>query len=130
MRYLLLALVVAVLPGFQCNKDDEGLCMTNLSIIETQAPATGIVGSNLRIPLRCSGSDLCYSFSHLDLQAIAPRIYEIRTKGWYPCQPAICAQAIYYADTAVNIIPPAAGQYIFRFYNDQLLFKADTVIVN
>lgn len=130
MRYLLFALIVAVLPGFQCDKGNEGLCMTNLSIIETQAPATGTTGTNLRIPLRCSGSDLCYSFSHLDVQAVATRIYEIRTKGLYPCGPAICAQAIYYADTAVNIIPAAAGQYIFRFYNDQMLFKADTVIVN
>lgn len=132
MRYIVIAAIILVMPSFLCSKekDDNGLCAVNLSIVAAQIPATVSVGSDITAVVRCSGSDLCYSYTHTDVKNIAPRIYEIRTMGTYPCKPAICAQAIYYAEPSVRINTTQIGQYILRYYNGNTLFRADTVIVN
>jgi hypothetical protein len=130
MRYIILGLLVAILPAFQCEKDLIDNCITDLTITETAPPASGTVGNDLRIPLTCSGADLCYSFSSLEITNPEPRRYHVRTKGIRPCGPAICAQAIFYADTAVHITPPVAGQYIFQYFTADTEVAADTVTVN
>jgi hypothetical protein len=132
MKYIFLVTVVLVSAAFRCNKngDNNDLCPVNLTIISAQTPANVARGTDIAVTLRCSGSDLCYSFSRLEIKKIDDRTYEIRAKGNYPCGPAICAQAIYYADASVNIATTVSGQYVVKYYNDDVLFRADTVTVN
>lgn len=129
VKYFSVVFIISVLTGFQCEKDI--ICQADLSIIEAQTPQSAIVGTNLRIPIRCEGSDLCYRFLCMDIQWNTGTTYDVWARSEYPCSPTVCAQGFYYADTAINIIPPVSGQYVFRYYkNDQTLFRADTVMVN
>ncbi|MBL7741060.1 MAG: hypothetical protein JNK14_17695 [Chitinophagaceae bacterium] len=132
MKYIVIAAIILVMPSFLCNKekDNDGLCAVNLLIVSAQTPATVPAGSDITALVKCSGSDLCYSYTHTDIKNVSPRIYEIRTMGTYPCKPAICAQAIYYAEPSVRINTTQTGQYILRYYNGNTLFRADTVTVN
>lgn len=132
MKHLFLAVIVLVSTAFLCNKkeDSKDLCAVNLTIITAQTPVNAARGTDISVSLRCSGSDLCYSFSRLEVKKIDERTYEIRAKGIYPCGPAICAQAIYYADASVNILTSVSGQYVISYYNGDLLFRSDVVTVN
>ncbi len=130
MRNVLIVLLLPVLFAFQCNKDSSERCLTDLSITATTPPATGTVGADLRIPLTCSGPDLCYSFASLEILNPQPRRYEVRVKGTRPCGPAMCPQAIYSADTAVHIVPPVAGQYIITYLMHDAISSYDTIQVN
>lgn len=130
MRNVLIVLLLPVLFAFQCNKDSSERCMTDLSITVTTPPATGTVGTDLRIPLTCTGPDLCYSFAFLQIVNTQPRRYEVRARGARPCGPAMCPQAIYSADTAVHIIPPVTGQYIITYLINDAINGYDTIQVN
>jgi hypothetical protein len=132
MKYIAITAIIMITSGFLCSKKDENgnLCKVDLTIISAQAPASVTRGSNIIALVKCFGADLCYSFSHSEVKKTDERIYEIRTKGNYPCSPAICALAIYYAEPTVSIAATLSGQYILRYYNGNTLFKADTVTVN
>ena len=129
MRNVLILLLLPVLFAFRCSKDPLP-CFTDLAITATVPPATATVGADLRIPLTCSGPNLCYSFASLEVTNPQPRRYEVRVRGTVPCGPAVCQQAIYYADTAVHIIPPVAGQYIITYFRMDAIAGHDTIQVN
>ncbi|MBL7744824.1 MAG: hypothetical protein JNN00_15230 [Chitinophagaceae bacterium] len=134
MKYLFIAALVLSTLSFRCNKDDDDTMTcpdVNLTIVAAQTPSQVAAGSAITVVVRCSGSDLCYNYTHADIKKLLPRIFEIRTMGTYPCKPVACAQAIYYAEPSISI--PASGgsgQYIIRYYNGNTLFRADTVTVN
>ena len=132
MKYLVIMAIVLVTPGFLCSKkgEDNTSCPTELTITSTQPPATVAVGSDIVAKAKCYGPDLCYSFSHVEIKTASDRVYEIRTKGTIPCKAAICAQALYQAEPSFTIKTTLTGQYILRYYNNNTLFKADTVTVN
>jgi hypothetical protein len=131
MKYLTIAAIILITSSFFCTKEkDDGLCQVNLTIISTQTPASVSAGSDISSLVKCSGSDLCYRFTHAAVKNVAPRVYEIRTLGTYPCKPAICALAIYYNESPVSIPTTVSGQYILRFFNGNTLFSTDTVAVN
>jgi hypothetical protein len=132
MNHRIIIAIVFVIIGFSCSKKSEkdALCFTELTIVSTQTPTTVTLGNDIVAKATCTGPNLCYSFSYVDIKAIAERIYEIRTKGKVPCKASICLDAIYQAQPSFNIKATLSGQYILRYYNSNTLFKADTVTAN
>lgn len=124
-----------ILSCLSCNKasNEPDTVSVNLAIISTNTPRTLSQGQNIISNVRCSGSDLCYSFSHFETTNTDGKIFNISAKGNYPNSKkgdVICLQAIYYKDTTVSISTPSKGQYVLRFYNNNQLSKSDTVQVN
>jgi hypothetical protein len=105
----------------------------DLTIIKTNTPITQTQGQDIISNIKCTGSDLCFHFSNFEINETKPREFSIKAKATYPnCSigDCVCLQAIYNVDTTVNIKTITNGQYILRFYNNNLLFKTDTVQVN
>lgn len=115
-----------------CNKEDtrSDLCDTDLVIGKTTTPAIVTLSSGIVFSYESYGANLCYSFSGTAISQKAGNIYEIRSKGKVPCKPTICAQAIYQVNDTQRILTPLSGTYYLQFYNENSLFKTDTVHVN
>jgi hypothetical protein len=134
MKQISLLLIILIL-FLSCGKTpvEPDSISVDLTIIATNSPTTQIQGQDIISNAKCSGSDLCYRFSKFEISETAIREFAIKAKATHPnCSKGdcVCLQAIYYADTSVNIKTATKGQYILRFYNNNLLFKADTVQVN
>lgn len=127
-------LVTIMLPAFlflSCTPEQENnSCQSDLYITETTTAYSGTRAAGINSTIHCYGPNLCYSFSHVEIKEKQNKEFDIRVKANVPCKPAICAQAIYQASPSINIKTPEAGIYILHFYNRDLLFKSDTVIVN
>jgi hypothetical protein len=104
MRKIFLSfLILAILAGCKKNYYQPDTVLVDLGIIFTMTATTTTQGQ------------------------------EIKAKGTYPNSnkaDIVCLQAIYYADTSLKINATTKGQYVLKFYNNNLLFKADTVQVN
>ena len=128
MKKLIFILCVLLFSG--CKKDNTtGTNLVDLTIISTNTPKSLVQGQDIISNVRCSGSNLCYSFSNFEISETSPKIFNIRAMGTYPRGEPVCLLAIYYKDTAVTIKAPGIGRYILRFYNNSLLWKSDTVEV-
>jgi hypothetical protein len=102
---------------------------TELTITQTTTPKTSTQGHGITSAIKVSGPDLCYRFAYFTVNQ--QQLYvDVHAFGTYPIKAAACAQAIYYKDTTLSIPTNTSGQYILRFYNNNQLFKADTVQVN
>jgi hypothetical protein len=126
-------LVLIFFPG--CHKDNRqpDTVLIDMSIISTNTPESLAPGQDIISNVKCSGTDLCYHFSKFDIKESAPAAYEIRAKAIYPnCSQGdcVCLDAMYYADTSLSIHTPVKGQYILKFFSNNVFFKADTVRVN
>jgi hypothetical protein len=134
MRQLFLSLVIlTILGGCKKNDDEPATVLVDLGIIAATTPTTTTQGQDIVSAVRCSAPDLCYKFAKFEINETANRQFEIKAKATYPNSKKgdiVCAQAIYYADTSLKINAAAKGQYVLKFYNNNVLFKADTVKVN
>lgn len=114
-----------------CTPEHEMIgCKSDLHITETSTAYTGTRASGINSTIQCYGPNLCYSFSHVEIKEKQNKEFEIRVKANVPCKPTVCAQALYQANPTINIKTPEAGTYILQFYNRDVWFKSDTVIVN
>jgi hypothetical protein len=133
MRYLFfLMLLVTVVSGCKKNTGLDTV-VVDLTIISTNTPPAATQGHNILSNIKCSGTDLCYKFLRFDIKETGTRQFEIKVKATYPNSKKgdiVCAQAIYYVDTSITINAATKGQYILNFYNNNTLFKADTIQVN
>ncbi len=102
----------------------------DLTIISANTVATATQGQDIVSAIKCIGSDLCYQFSHFEINQTKEREFDIRTKGTYPIMPIACPLAIYYKDTTLRIPAETKGMYILRYYNQTVLFESDTIPVN
>jgi hypothetical protein len=112
-----------------CTRENEN-CKSDLTISSVNTPSSGTVSSGITSAIQCHGSNLCYSFSHVEIKEKTGRIFEIRVKANVPCKPSYCLQAIYNANPSIKINTSTVGTYILNFYNGNALFKSDTVIIN
>ena len=115
---------------FACDKPIESdTQFTELSFAQTNTPTNVAVNQNIVSSVKVMGPDQCYRFAYF---TVNPQqfVVDIHAIGTYPTKPGGCAQAIYYKDTTLILQPNVAGKYVFRFYNGNQLFKADTVQVN
>jgi hypothetical protein len=102
---------------------------TELAIAQTTTSKTTTLAQGITSSIKVSGPDLCYRFAYFTVNQ-QQLFVDVHAFGTYPVKPTACAQAIYYKDTTLSIPTNTAGQYILRFYNNNQLFKADTVQVN
>lgn len=113
-----------------CDKPIESdVQFTDLSIVQTTTPKTGMVHQNIVSTIKVSGPDLCYHLAYFTVNQ-QQFLVDIHAIGTYPTKPGACAQAIYYRDTTLAIPVNTAGNYLIRFYNGTQMFKSDTVQVN
>lgn len=127
------ATIAFIALGLACNKPHhtESTVIVDLSIIAAQTALSGTPGQDIISIVKCAGTDLCYKFSHFEIHEGPARVFSITARATYPSGGDIaCPQAIYYKDTSVIIHPITTGQYILKFYNDDQLFKADTIEIN
>jgi hypothetical protein len=129
MKHILFTLLVVIVFGCNKNHDDSELREVSLAFTRIQTPAVVAFPQKIISAVKVSGHDLCYRFTHFEIKHPMANVYEIYAKGTYPARPTVCLQAIYTKDTTVQIQPTAPGQYILRFYNQEL-YKTDTVQVN
>ena len=137
MKYLL-SIILIVSATLGCKKNNiENLCDTYLSISSTNTPATVLLSEGITSTVTSHGPDLCYRFSGMEItQQPTPSgpVYQfkyfIKVKGTVPCKSTICAQAIYNSTNSFLLTPTVKGTYYLHFYNQNVLFKTDTVIVN
>jgi hypothetical protein len=127
----LIAFVIPLLL-LSCTKEaEEGNHeLRDLIITETSTTPTASLEGSIVSRMKCYGPDLCYRFRQFEIKETSPRQYDIRAKATYPKGNVFCPQALYEVDTTININPATTGQYVLRFYNNNTLFKADTVQVN
>ena len=129
MKSVLLAGVVFLI--FSCGKDrDSNLCNTYFIIDSTSTPRSSTVATGIVSIIKCYGSNLCYSYTGMDIAGRPGNIFEINAKGKIPCGAPVCAQALYEVQDTVNINTAAAGTYYLKFYNNNILLKTDTITVN
>lgn len=128
MKLFYLVLCVFMLG---CKKEDSqvALCDVSLIIGNTESPKTAFINTGITFSYECFGNNLCYSFSGTGISQKSGNIFEIRAKGKFPCSAAICAQAIFQASDTITIKTPQAGSYYLQFFNENTLFKTDTVLV-
>ena len=125
--YLLLTIIFII---SSCDKPIQSdVQFTDLSIVETNTPKTGIIHQNIVSTIKVSGPDLCYHFAYFTVNQ-QQFLVDIHAIGTYPAKPGACPQAIYYKDTALAIPANTPGNYVIRFYNGTQMFKSDTVQVN
>ena len=127
---IFLFLVGAIWVACDKEKQDNDSRLIPLTITATDSPESISKGETIVSNIRCSGTDLCYKFEKFEITGKASRVFEVRAKATYPQQPVACPQAIYNIDTTLAIPTTSSGQYVIRFYNENDLFKTDTVIVN
>jgi len=133
----ILSIVLIVSLIFSCKKNDQELCDTYLTISSTNTPTATILDQGITSTINSYGPDLCYRFSGMEItQQPTPSgpVYQfkyfIKVKGTIPCKSTNCAQAIYNSTNSILLTPTVRGTYYLHFYNQNLLFKTDTVIVN
>lgn len=125
------ALLFAFVLFLGCTKPlKQDNAPVNLTIIKAETPKTQSLGEDIVSQVTCSAENLCYHFSNFDISETGEREYEIRAIGTYPNYPTECLQAIYYKDTTVKINATVKGQYMLHFFNNNVLFKTDTIKVN
>jgi hypothetical protein len=129
MKYLNLLLCAGILAT-ACSKPVVDNSLGNLDFYKAETAATSTTSQGILSNVRCGGSNLCYSFSHFDIQSPSPRVYNIYAKGYVPTPKDICAQALYRKDTVVRISTPTTGKYILNFHNSMGIYESDTVQVN
>jgi hypothetical protein len=134
MRQIFLSFIIlTIFAGCKKNDNEPDTVLVDLGIISTNTPMAVTQGQDIVSKVKCSGSDLCYRFAKFEINEIVNKQFEIKAKATYPNSKKgdiVCLQAIYYADTSLKINAATKGQYILKFYNNNLLFKADTVQVN
>lgn len=116
-----------------CSRDTPDLpdtVLVDLTITQTNTPATGTRNQPIISSVKMTAPDLCYRFSLFQVVQENPLVYTINAKGTYPRQPTGCPAAVYNKDTLLSIPTSLAGKYVLRFYNGTSLFKSDTVTVN
>ena len=129
MKIVLLLMIMGLI--FSCGKDREGnLCDTYLIIDSTSTPRSSTVTTGIVSIIKCYGSNLCYSYTGMDIAGQPGNIFEINAKGKIPCGAPVCAQALYEVRDTVNINTAAVGTYYLKFYNNNILLKTDTITVN
>lgn len=125
-------LLFAAAAFFSCEKEkiktDESL--VDLTFTSTTTPKVVSAESDIVARVRCYGPNLCYRFVRFDVSETGTRQFDIRAKAEVPKGNPVCAQALYQVDSTVRIHASASGQYILRFFQNNTLFKADTVQVN
>ena len=136
MKHILASiLIVSLLIG--CKKNKSNLCDTYLNINSTNTPATVTLNQGITSTVNSQGPDLCYKFSGMEItQQPTPSgpvhqfQYFIKVKGTVTCENPVCADAIYVSINSFSLTPTVSGTYYLHFYNQNQLFKTDTVIVN
>jgi hypothetical protein len=131
MKGIFIALFLFVFAG--CTREDGiNAWRSYMTFTSVTTPATVIKGNDIVSQVRASAPNLCYSFKAFEVTEKAVREYEIRAKANHPSasQGVVCAEALYTIDTTFKMNAADNGQYILHFYNDNALFKSDTVVVN
>ena len=131
MKSILIVIVVGLL--FSCGKDGDrsnNLCETYFVIDSTNTPRTSTVANGITTIIRCYGSNLCYTYTDMDITIRPGNVFEIHAKGKIPCGAVVCAQALREARDTGRISTASAGTYYLKFYNNTSLLKTDTITVN
>ena len=129
MKLLFIFVLLAIAS---CNKDSKtGQCDAFLTITSTLTAKTTTQAAGISSVINSYGPNLCYTFSHTEVLRKPGNIFEIKSKGKFPCNATICADALYQARDSINIDVAAPGTYFLKFYhNTSAFFKTDTVQVN
>jgi hypothetical protein len=130
MRLIAISLFILI-SSFSCNRDnDPGQCDTYLVITATRTSASTTISAGINSIIESYGANLCYSFSNTEILEKPGSIFQIRSKGKVVCGNPVCAQALFQVTDSVKIAVSVPGMYYLKFYNDNSLFKTDTVQVN
>lgn len=130
MRLVFYAAIISMFSFFQCEKEENENCFTDLAINKVSVSNTASVAEGIPFSVEAYGPDLCYSFSHFTIDKTGDKEYSIRVKATVPCGPAVCAQAIYYANPSGKISNVSAGTYVLKFFSNSTMFTSLTVTVN
>jgi hypothetical protein len=106
--------------------------LVDMTIEATETPRGPVTGAFIFSKVTVSGPDDCTTFSRFDVYKRNPLLFEVRAKAVYPA-PNLnvnCAPGYFKFDTTLRITTETPGQHILEFYNGNVLFKRDTVLVN
>lgn len=129
IQFFLFLFVLLIFSACSKNNKQEN-CITDLIIGETTTPSVSTVSAGITSSVKAYGPNLCYSFREVEIKESSEKVFDIRIKGNMPCYPTVCLDAVYEVNPIVKIITPSSGIYILRFYNNNFIFKSDTVAVN
>ncbi|WP_157473992.1 hypothetical protein [Flavihumibacter petaseus] len=107
----------------------------SMSFSVVQSPDTAAVGDTVKSYVTVTGSNTCYKFEGFNGTPSAGNQYDIRAVGSIPnpdysgYDPSACMNFPITKDTFLTITPKATGKLVFRFYNNDVLFRADTLVV-
>ena len=123
-------LTLLVLAG--CKKADVEGAVNELpiSIYKTTTAGTTTQAAGITTTIGVTGNNLCWRLKSFNIKEVAARVYEIDATGTFPAGNPVCAEAVYYKDSAITIMPLSKGQHLLKFYNRGTLLKTDTVQVN
>ncbi|HQD09900.1 MAG TPA: hypothetical protein PLQ65_09565 [Flavihumibacter sp.] len=130
-----LALVGLVLVSFvACMKTDSypdnEEVLVNMNFVTVNTPDSTSVGDTVLAHVTITGSNTCTVFKGFNGTTSGADQYDIRAIGAVPAQnTAGCTDAVIAKDTFLTITPKAPAKLVFRFYNNETLFRADTVVV-
>lgn len=131
MKILSLSLLFTFVILGACSKSNkQENCITFLTIGEVITPSVSTLSAGITSSIKAYGPNLCYSFKDVEIHQSGEKIFDIKVRANIPCRPTVCLEAIYKTSTSIKINTPATGTYILRFYNNNLVFKSDTVVVN
>lgn len=132
-----LALIsLAVLPFAACLKsdaymEDNNQVLVNMNFVRVNTPASATVGDTLFAQVTVTGSNTCTVFKGFNGTTSGVDQYDIRAIGSVPNPNSAsgCADAVIAKDTFLTITPKSPAKLVFRFYNNETLYQADTIVV-
>ncbi|GAA4327879.1 hypothetical protein [Flaviaesturariibacter amylovorans] len=129
MKRLFPTLSLAAVLLFGCTKNCENdQRPVDLEIVDAGLPDGSVQGRNIRAHVRYAVPGSCYGFDRFDISSRASA-FDIRVKGFYESR-SVCQDYLALPDSVISINAQAPGRYALNFYNKDVLFRTDTVLVN
>lgn len=106
--------------------------LVDMNFTNTVTPRGPIPAPNVTSKVSLSGPDQCYKYSRLDIYYKETNRIEIRAKAEYPAPNlnVACEAIPVNLDTTIRINTKTKGEVYLEFYNQNTLFKRDTVTLN
>ena len=133
-----LALIGLVMLSFAaCIKTEDypedNEILVSMNFVQVNTPPSAQAGDTVRANVRITGSNSCTVFKGFNGNTSATDQYDIRAIGAVPnpnlgANPG-CTDMIISKDTFLTITPKAPGKLVFRYFNNETLYRADTVVV-
>ena len=114
-----------------CKDVDDCTKTGQVQIEEWFIADTAMINENIKINIKASATNLCWSDLYIELIEKEQREYSIKAYGTFTCCDGGCAcpMAMLYHDTVIDFQPSQRGTYIFNISELKNRIEVDTMIV-